>query len=118
MQDGTTAYGRAGNLHIDNEGNLVDPNGHKLEPQIIFPEGTTAVIIRQDGVVMVAVNNENEYSEIGQINLARFANPAGLKSIGQNLFGITESSGEPMIGVPGEEGYGALNQYALEQFHV
>lgn len=118
MPDGTAAYGRAGNLHIDNEGNLVDPNGHMLASEIVMPEGTTSVVIRQDGVVLVAVNNETEYSEIGQIELARFTNPAGLKSVGQNLYQANEASGEPFIGIAGEEGFGAINQYALEQSNV
>lgn len=118
MPDGTEAYGRAGNLHIDNEGNLVDPNGHMLQPEIVFPEGTTTVIIQQDGIVLAAVDNENEYSEIGQINLARFTNPSGLKSLGQNLFQATEASGAPSLGTAGEDGFGSINQYALEQSNV
>ncbi|KPJ69791.1 hypothetical protein AMJ44_02480 [candidate division WOR-1 bacterium DG_54_3] len=118
MADGSIVYGRAGNLHMDNEGNLVDPNGHMLEPDIILPEGTTSVVIRQDGIVMVAIDNELEYSEVGQINLARFTNSAGLKSIGQNLYQATEASGEPLIGIPGDEGFGAINQFALEQSNV
>jgi flagellar basal-body rod protein FlgG len=118
LADGELAYGRAGNLHIDNDGNLVDPNGHKLNPEIVIPEGTTSIVIRQDGTVTVAVNNEIEYSEIGQITLARFTNPAGLKSIGQNAYQATEASGEPMIGVAGDLGFGVINQYALEQSNV
>ncbi len=118
MPDGTAVYGRAGNLHIDNEGNLVDPNGHMLAPEIVIPEGTTSVVIRQDGAVLVVVNNETEYSEVGQIELARFTNPAGMKAIGQNLYQATEASGEPIFGIAGEEGFGAINQYALEQSNV
>ena len=118
MADGASAYGRAGNLHIDNEGNLVDPNGHKIEPEIVLPEGTTSIVIQQDGTVLVAVDNEMEYSEIGQMDLARFTNPAGLKGIGQNLYQATEASGEPMLGIPGEEGFGMISQYALEQSNV
>jgi flagellar basal-body rod protein FlgG len=116
--EGEVAYGRAGNLHIDNDGNLVDPNGHYLDPEISIPEGTTSVIIRQDGTILVAVNNETDYSEIGQLNLARFTNPAGLKSLGQNLYQATGASGTPLIGIPGEDGYGLVNQYALEQSNV
>lgn len=118
MPDGSLAYGRGGNLHIDNDGNLVDPNGHKLVPEIIFPEGTTSIVIQQDGTVQVAVNNETDYSDIGQIDVVRFANPAGLKSLGQNLFAATEASGDAAIGIPGEEGFGTINQYALEQSNV
>lgn len=118
LADGSLAYGRAGNLHIDNDGNLVDPNGRKLQPEIVFPQGTTSVVIQQNGTVMVAVNNETEYSEIGQISLVRFPNPAGLKSLGQNLFQQTEASGEVYLGIAGEEGFGTVNQYSLEQSNV
>jgi flagellar basal-body rod protein FlgG len=118
MPDGSLAYGRGGNLHIDNDGNLVDPNGRMLDPEIVMPEGTTAVVIQQDGTIQAVVNNENEYTEIGQINLARFTNPGGLKSLGQNLFQATEASGDAMIGIPGEDGYGTINQFALEKSNV
>jgi flagellar basal-body rod protein FlgG len=118
LPDGTNAYGRAGNLHLDNEGNLVDPNGRKLDPEIIIPAGTTSIIITQDGVVQAALNNETTYSEIGQISLAKFTNPAGLKKLGQNLFAASDSSGEPMIGTSGEDGFGVINQYSLEDSNV
>lgn len=118
MPDGSTAYSRAGNFHIDNEGNMVDPNGHLLESPIIFPEGTTAVTIRQDGVILVSINNSMTFNEIGQLSVARFANPAGLKSLGQNLYAATASSGEPLVGNPAEEGFGVINQYALESSNV
>lgn len=118
MRDGSYAYGRAGNLHVDNDGNLVDPNGHMLVPEVAFPEGTTSVIIQQDGTILAAVNNETDYSDIGQISLARFTNPAGLKSIGQNLFQASEASGEPLIGTAGDEGFGTISQFSLEQSNV
>lgn len=118
MPDGSIAYSRAGNLSLDNEGNLVDPNGHILEPSIVIPEGTTSIVVRTDGTVLTALNNSTSYSEIGQISLARFSNPAGLKSLGQNLFQATEASGDPMLGVAGESGYGTINQYATEQSNV
>lgn len=118
MPDGTSAYGRAGNLHVDNEGNLVDPNGRLIDPEIVIPEGTTSVVFQQDGTILVAVNNATDYTEVGQLTLARFTNPAGLKSVGQNLFVASEASGEPMIGIPNEDGYGSINQYALEQSNV
>lgn len=118
MPDGTMAYGRAGNLHADNEGNLVDPNGHILEPGIIFPEGTTSIIIQQDGTVLVQVNNELTQSEIGQINLVKFNNQEGLKSLGQNLYTETDASGEPIDGFAADTGFGTITQYALESSNV
>lgn len=118
MPDGTSAYGRAGNLHIDNDGNLVDPNGRVLEPALVIPERTTNVVIQQDGRVLANIDNQIDQVEVGQINLARFANPGGLKAIGQNLFAASPSSGDPMIGYPNDPGYGYLQQYSLEGSNV
>jgi len=118
LPDGSLAYSRAGNLHADNEGNLVDPNGHILEPSIVIPEGTTAVVIRTDGTVLVQVNNELTQNEIGQISLAKFNNPAGLKAIGQNLYTASAASGEPIVGYGGDTGFGVVQQYALEGSNV
>lgn len=116
--DGTTAYGRAGNLHLDNEGNLVDPNGHILEPGLSLPDGTTAIVVNTSGVVYAAVNNSTSYTEVGQINLARFTNPSGLKAVGQNIYQATEASGEAIVGLPGDDDFGTVKQYALEQSNV
>ena len=85
MPDGSISYGRAGNLHLDNEGVLVDPNGYRLEPGIVVPQGTTKLIIRQDGTVLANVNNSVDSEEIGQINLARFTNPAAAVGKGHKL---------------------------------
>ncbi len=118
MPDGTFAYGRAGNFHMDDAGNLVDPNGRMLEPSIVLPTGTSTVAISRDGTVAVAVDGGSDLTEIGQITLARFTNPAGLKSVGQNLYASTEASGEEMVGTASLNGFGTLNQFALEQSNV
>ena len=118
MADGSYGYGRAGNLHIDKDGNLVDPNGNRLAAGIVFPEGTTSVLINPDGTVYAAVNGESTYAELGQIGLARFPNSAGLKALGQNLFQETESSGIAAVGTANQDGYGSINQFALEQSNV
>jgi len=118
LPDGTIAFSRAGNFHVDNEGNMVDPNGRFLEPGILIPDRTTAVSIRQDGTVLVNIDNEIEQIEIGQITLGRFANSNGLRAIGQNLYVATPASGEPVIGIPNEEGFGYINQYSLESSNV
>lgn len=118
MPDGSVAFTRAGNFHRDNEGNMVDPNGHVLEPQITFPSEATSILIKPDGTILVSLNNANEMTEIGQISIARFYNPEGLKAIGQNLFTQTASSGEPTVGFPGDQGYGKINQYSVESSNV
>jgi flagellar basal-body rod protein FlgG len=118
MADGSYAYGRAGNFHVDNEGNIVDPNGHKLEPGLVIPQGTTSLTIKQDGTVSVAVNGSPDMQVVGQITLAKFYNPAGLKSLGQNLYLETPSSGIANLGVANQEGFGKISQFSLEQSNV
>jgi len=118
MTDGTIAYSRAGNFHIDNEGNIVDPNGHKMEPPIAVPQGTTKIVIKQDGTVLASINNSIETQDIGQLTLAKFLNPSGLKSLGQNIYASTPASGEPITGVANTEGFGYISQYALEMSNV
>jgi flagellar basal-body rod protein FlgG len=118
MSDGTTAYTRAGNLHKDNEGKLTDVNGNLLEPEISLPQDTTGVVITTDGTVLVQENNQTSQRQVGQINLARFVNPAGLKSIGDNLYQSTVASGEPLQGIPSENGFGSIAQFSLESSNV
>jgi flagellar basal-body rod protein FlgG len=118
MADGTIAYGRAGNFHMDNQGLVVDSVGHVMEPQLTLPEGTTGVVIQPDGRVLVQTNNQLDQQEIGQITLARFTNPAGLESMGDNLYSATVSSGDALVGIPGEQGFGSLEQSALEGSNV
>lgn len=118
LPDGTVAYSRAGNFHSDNGGNMVDPNGRLLDPPIVFPDGTTKVLIKFDGAVLVSIDDSLELREIGQINLAKFSNPSGLKSLGQNVYAQTPASGDPIIGVPGQTGFGTIQQSSLEQANV
>jgi flagellar basal-body rod protein FlgG len=117
MPDGSMAYSRAGNLKLDNEGNLVDPNGHLIEPSIKVPDGTAAISILQDGTV-IALDSSSNQTDLGQISLTRFTNTQGLTAIGQNLFQATAASGEPQIGVAGDNGFGTINQYSLEASNV
>ncbi|MFA5113937.1 MAG: flagellar basal-body rod protein FlgG [Candidatus Margulisiibacteriota bacterium] len=118
LQDGSDAYTRAGNFHVDNDGNFADPNGRLLANNLVIPEGTSSVVIRQDGTVLIATEGSTTLSELGQITLSRFTNPAGLKSIGQNLYQATAASGEPVSGTANQAGFGSINQYSLEQSNV
>lgn len=118
MPDGTVAYTRAGNFHQDSLGNIVDPNGHVFDPPITLPDGVTNITINTDGRIYVQVNNEVNSREVGQVLLARFPNPAGLVSVGQNLYKESVASGEPIVGVAAEEGFGKIAQYSLESSNV
>jgi flagellar basal-body rod protein FlgG len=116
--DGTPAYTRAGTLQADGEGRLVTHEGMPLDPPITIPTGATGLAIASDGTVSVTMSGETDPVEVGQINLATFINPAGLRAIGHNLFTETPASGEPQLGVPNEDGRGALLQGSFERSNV
>ena len=116
--NGDMAYGRAGNLSRDSEGNIVDPNGNILQPQITMPPNTDKVRIGSDGSVFVTLNQETQERTIGQIELAKFMNPAGLESIGGNLYSQNVASGDPVMGIPGQNNMGSLSQFSLESSNV
>lgn len=116
--DGSIAYTRDGSFKLSSEGRLVNANGFYLEPNITIPADTEAVNITPEGTVLAKIFGEAEPQESGQIELARFVNPAGLKSIGGNLFEQTPASGEPFVGTPGDASFGTLNQSYLENSNV
>lgn len=119
MSDGEIAYTRAGAFKTDGEGRLVTSDGNPLVPNIVIPEDTTKVAIGKDGTVQAFLNGETrEGTELGIIELARFSNPAGLKSIGTNLHLESASSGQPIIGLAGEEGLGSISQGYIEDSNV
>ncbi len=116
--NGDIAYTRAGSFKLDSDGRIVTSDGFFLEPQLVIPADTTSVSIETDGTVSVFRAGETTPDEIGTINMARFLNPAGLESIGRNLYLETESSGTPIIGNGGEEGFGTVSQGYLEMSNV
>ncbi len=116
--DGEIAYTRAGAFKLDGDGNVVNSDGYLLQPQITVPENAVQLTIGPDGTVTVINAGETTPSEIGNIETARFANPAGLTAIGKNLFLESETSGSPTTGTPGEDGLGTLNQGFLEMSNV
>ncbi|GAA9963660.1 flagellar basal-body rod protein FlgG [Helicobacter pylori] len=118
LPDGTTAYTRSGNFKLDEQGNLVTSEGYLLIPQITLPEDTTQVNIGVDGTVSVTQGLQTTSNVIGQITLANFVNPAGLHSMGDNLFSITNASGEAIVGNPDSQGLGKLRQGFLELSNV
>ena len=118
LPDGRFGYGRAGNLHMDQDGNLLNPSGHPLEPAIRIPRNVTEVIINEEGRVFARVNDEPQPTEVGQILLANFPNENGLKGIGQTMYAETAGSGEPTFEVPGRNGIGEIKQRALEFSNV
>jgi flagellar basal-body rod protein FlgG len=118
LPSGDTAYTRDGAFKVNSEGLLVTSDGLQLADQINFPDGTTDVTIAPTGEVSARPGADRELVQIGQLQLHRFRNPAGLDSLGRNLYGQTDASGEAVAGNPGAEGYGSLNQGALEKSNV
>ncbi len=116
--DGTIAYTRDGTLTLSAEGRLVTQSGLPVEPDITFPPEAVHIQIDQDGLVKIFLQGETEPQEVGQIELARFINPAGLRPLGGNLYEQTEASGEPLISTPGMDGLGTLRQGFLEVSNV
>jgi flagellar basal-body rod protein FlgG len=118
MPSGDTAYTRAGNLAINAEGQLVTTEGFTIQPAITVPTNATGVSISRDGTVEATIPGQATATQVGQIELAQFINPAGLEAQGDNLFKETAASGAPTSATPGVDGAGTLMQGFLETSNV
>lgn len=116
--DGTIGYTRDGSLQRDSTGRIVTANGLPLEPEIVMPPEATRIVIGAGGEVSAILPSTSTTEAIGQIELARFLNPAGLHATGKNIFVTTEASGDPILGTPGQDGFGTTAQGFLEQSNV
>ncbi len=116
---GQIAYTKAGTFHLNNTGQIVDPNGNLLDPPITVPQNALSLTIGSDGTVSYTLPGQSAAQQAGQIQLANFANPSGLNSLGQSLFAQTDASGSPIVGPPGgSDGLGTLMQGYIEQSNV
>jgi flagellar basal-body rod protein FlgG len=119
LPNGTIGYTRDGSFTISDEGTLVTQGGYRVVPGIDIPEDASSVTISRTGIITVQVNGDATASEeVGRIELARFANPTGLLALGENLYGQTPASGEPVLGYAQEDGLGRLMQGSLESSNV
>jgi flagellar basal-body rod protein FlgG len=117
--DGTLAYTRGGTFQLDRNGTMVTSDGDPLNPQITIPSQAQAITIATDGTVSFTQPGQPAAQLAGQIQLALFQNPAGLNSIGRNLYMQTDASGDPVVANPGgQEGLGTLMQGYTEQSNV
>jgi len=115
---GDTAYSRNGAFKLDNEGTIVNGQGYALEPEITIPSELIDISIAQDGTVTGQDASSGETTTLGQITLVNFINPSGLSPQGDNLYLATDVSGDPIEGIPGEEGIGTLQQGMIEGSNV
>jgi flagellar basal-body rod protein FlgG len=120
LYDGTFAYTRDGSFKIDSNRQVVTSNGYLLEPPVILPENfiMNTLSISQDGRITVKIVGEEDPVEVGQLEIYRFVNPAGLSSIGGNLYKTTPASGEEIPGQPAFEGMAKVHQGFLEMSNV
>lgn len=116
--NGQIAYTRDGSFKKGPDGRLQDKNGNVLQPEIVIPANASGVEIGASGQVQVVIENNIQPQNVGQIQLVNFVNPAGLKSLGGNLFLPTNASGLPQQGQPGQNGLGSVAQGQLEMSNV
>ena len=115
---GELAYTRAGSFHLNAQGQMVTATGEALEPAVTIPREATSITIGTDGTVSVTMPGQANAQNVGQIQLATFANPAGLESMGRNLFKETAASGQATAGSPDANGLGRINQGFVEGSNV
>lgn len=118
MPDGTTAYTRDGSFQLDSQGQLVTSSGYPVQPSITIPTGSQSVTIGKDGTVSVMQQGQTAATQIGTLQVATFVNPAGLQSVGENMYVETAASGNATPVTPGTNGAGVLNQKYLEASNV
>ncbi|EGV51085.1 flagellar basal body rod protein FlgG [Candidatus Endoriftia persephone str. Guaymas] len=116
--DGSIVYSRDGTYSLSADGVVVTPNGYQLQPAMTVPNDATSVTIGSDGIVSVLQAGNTDPTQIGQIELAYFANPQGLEPIGDNLFRESAASGGVNTAIPGSDSTGTLMQGALESSNV
>lgn len=118
MPNGDINYTRDGSFKLDSTGQIVTSGGLTLEPNITIPQDAESISIGRDGTVTVIQPGSTTGTNVGQIQVADFINPAGLEPVGENLFRESAASGAPVVGTPGEDELGYLQQGALETSNV
>ncbi len=118
MPNGDINYTRDGSLKVDSTGQVVTSGGLTIEPNITIPQDAISISIGRDGTVNVTQPGSAAATNVGQIQLADFINPAGLDPVGENLFRESVASGPPIVGTPGEDERGIVLQGSLETSNV
>ncbi|MCX5654039.1 MAG: flagellar basal-body rod protein FlgG [Planctomycetota bacterium] len=118
LPNGETRYTRDGSLRLNANGSLVTASGHPLSPAITVPTDARSISIGQDGTVTVFAGAATTASNVGQVQLVRFANSSGLRAEGENLLAETPASGQAVVGTAGQDGLGNLRQGFLERSNV
>lgn len=118
LPNGNLAYTRDGSFQISDQGMLVTNSGYAVHPPINVPRDLGEITVSATGIVSAKRMDGTDSEEIGRIELARFANPTGLESLGENLFVETSASGEAQRGFAQDNGLGRIAQGYLEASNV
>lgn len=118
LPSGETAYTRAGSFQLSNDGTIVTADGYTVQPGITVPADAVDITINGSGEVLVSIDGQVAQQNVGQLELANFANDAGLLAVGDNLFLETDASGAPAVAAPATAGFGTLQQGFLETSNV
>jgi flagellar basal-body rod protein FlgG len=118
LPDGSLAYTRDGSFQPNAQGQLVTASGYIVQPGITVPQGAQSVTIGADGVVSVLLPGQSAPSQVGQLQVADFINPAGLQPRGDNLLVESAASGAAQTSTPGLNGTGTILQGSLEGSNV
>ncbi|GAB4246631.1 MULTISPECIES: flagellar basal-body rod protein FlgG [Deferrisoma] len=119
LPNGGTGYTRSGSFKLDSQGRLVTSEGWVVFPEVTIPPNAVEITVGSDGSVSILNGDTGQVEDLGvTIELARFSNPGGLKSIGHSVYVATPASGDAITGTPGTLGLGSLNQGFLEMSNV
>lgn len=118
LPSGETGYTRAGSLQLSPDGDIVTADGYIVQPGITVPADAQAITINESGEVFADIDGQVAPQLVGQLELANFANEAGLDAIGNNLLLETNASGGASVATPGSAGFGSMIQGALETSNV
>jgi len=118
LPDGTVGYTRSGSFQLSPEGEIVTNDGYTVSPGITIPSDAREITINGSGEVLITLDGQVDPSNVGQLELANFANPGGLLALGDNLFKETTASGTSITGTPASVGFGSIEQGYLETSNV
>lgn len=118
LPNGTQAYTRDGQFQVSPEGEVVTKDGYLVSPNIVIPDNAVSISISKEGLVQATLDNQVDPVDLGQFDIANFINPAGLETVGGNMYLETAASGDAVLGLAGDEGFGVLTQGFLEASNV
>lgn len=118
LPDNSYAYTRNGAMRIDQDGYLATADGYRLSGMVQVPNDAEDLLFQSDGKVYAQVSDSDDLVEIGALDLIRFVNASGLTPVGDNLYQPSDNSGDGYYGIPGEDGFGLIEQGFLETSNV